>query len=127
MAKKSKSSASSSAAKELRSSLKKVRAELERAEARTDRWKAKAKKHAAASAATSKQLAKAERALAKVQHRSITKPPAATPTSTAVTPVVSDAPGDSWNVTRLRAAARAKGIMNYSRKTKDQLIAELKS
>lgn len=35
-------------------------------------------------------------------------------------------PDDSWTVTRLRAAARAKSVPGYSRLRKDQLIAALR-
>jgi predicted nucleic acid-binding Zn-ribbon protein len=51
------------------------------------------------------------------------------PAKKAETPARSGSvrPDDSWTVTALRAEARSRGLAGYSRKTKDQLLAELLS
>ncbi len=122
MAKKSKSpkAVKPAVVKELRSSVKKLERDLEKAQAKAERWKATAKQHAADAAATSKKLAKKEKAWAKARIEPVTQAP---PTSAPA--VASETPDDTWNITRLRAAARAKRVTNYSRKSKAQLIEDL--
>ena len=43
-----------------------------------------------------------------------------------VSPVADPVPDDSWTVAALRAEARRRGMTGYSRKTKAQLVADLR-
>jgi hypothetical protein len=54
----------------------------------------------------------------------VTSAPATEPATLAANP--NGGPDDSWTVTRLRAEARARGVSGYSRKTKVQLLDDLR-
>jgi hypothetical protein len=101
--------------RELKAQAKKLRAQLAAAEKSAEKWKAKAKDHRSVAVGAKAELAAVRRRLEKTET-------AATPE----TPAASTAPDDSWTVTRLRAEARSRGIAGYSRKSKEQLLLELR-
>jgi hypothetical protein len=104
--------------RELKAQAKKLRAQLAAAEKSAEKWKAKAKDHRSVAVGAKAELAAVRRRLEKTE----TAETAATPE----TPAASTAPDDSWTVTRLRAEARSRGIAGYSRKSKEQLLLELR-
>lgn len=69
------------------------------------------------------QLAASERSVAKWKARA--KQPAPV-VSAAPAPVRSATPDETWTVTALRAEARSRGVPGYSRKTKVDLLADLR-
>jgi hypothetical protein len=101
--------------RELKAQAKKLRAQLAAAEKSAEKWKAKAKDHRSVAVGAKAELAAVRRRMEKTET-------AATPE----TPAASTAPDDSWTVTRLRAEARSRGIAGYSRKSKEQLLLELR-
>jgi lysophospholipase len=133
MAKK-KNSATGPAEKRLKAAVKKLRAQLAAAESQAQKWKERAKdrKSVAAGAKTEltkvrRRLAKAEASLRKWKDRPRTTasaPPAPEPAPAA--PSSHPLPDDSWTVAALRAEARRRGLTGYSRKTKAELLAELR-
>jgi hypothetical protein len=98
--------------RELKAQAKKLRAQLAAAEKSAEKWKAKAKDHRSVAVGAKAELAAVRRRLEKAE--------------TTETPAASTAPDDSWTVTRLRAEARSRGVAGYSRKTKEQLLLELR-
>ena len=127
------------AKQELEAEVKKLRARLASAEKSAGKWKTRAKAHGKSLAglkgevtAVRRKLEKAEGNVAKWRGRAKAQPAAAVPPEPAATPTPAPTPtgratgpDDSWTVTRLRAEARARGVVGYSRKTKAQLIADL--
>jgi hypothetical protein len=130
----------SSAEKELKAAVKKLRSQLAAAEKSAEKWKSRAKAHQSEAAGAKAELSAVRRRLDKAaasatKWKARAKSPgrAPTPPTAAVVEPTSDpqpvpgaAPDESWTVTRLRAEARARGVAGYSRKTKVQLIAELR-
>jgi hypothetical protein len=96
--------------RELKAQAKKLRAQLAAAEKSADKWKTRAKDHRSAAVGAKAELAAVRRRLEKAEAPS-------TPSTT---------PDESWTVTRLRAEARSRGVAGYSRKTKEQLLVELR-
>lgn len=126
----------SAAEQALKSDVKKLRAQLATAEKSAEKWKTKAKDHRSRAAGAKTELAgarrrldKAEAAAAKWKDRVKTPAPprAATSGTAGQAPQAGSAsPDDSWNVTRLRAEARSRGVAGYSRKSREQLLVELR-
>lgn len=81
-------------------------ARLEKAEAKAERWKAEAKRLDAES-------------------RNRAAQPKRLPRQAEAVPAGADQPDATWNVTRLRTAARERGVPGYSRKSKDDLLRAL--
>ena len=144
MAKKTKAK-KSAVEKDLRAKLKKVRAQLSVAEKSAEKWKHRAKKHQKDAAGLKSELsavrrraAKAESAAEKWKERAASAPaattPAAAPKAAVPAPTAqatppprrATTPDDSWTVTALRAEARSRGVAGYSRKSKDQLLVDLR-
>ena len=151
MAKKTKAK-KSTVEKDLRAKLKKVRAQLSVAEKSAEKWKHRARKQQKDAASLTSELtavrrraAKAESAAEKWKGRATSAgttpaaapkaeapkaaaPKAAAPaaSSQAASPGRATTPDDSWTVTALRAEARSRGVAGYSRKTKAQLLADLR-
>jgi len=139
----------SSAEKELKAAVKKLRSQLAAAEKSAQKWKSRAKAYQSDAAGAKAELAAVRRRLdkaaasatkwkgrAKSAGRTSAAPPApvvdpshdSDPALEAVpVPVPGAAPDDSWTVTRLRAEARARGVAGYSRKTKVQLLDDLRA
>lgn len=119
---------------ELEHDVKKLRVSLEKAESRAESWKKKAEQHESTASEAKVEVAELEKKLkkaAKPAKPAAKKAPVATPVSVRRAPAKTAAPASpspdaSWTVTRLRAAARAKGVVGYSRKSKDQLLAALR-
>jgi len=152
VAKKRQKSPVSAAEKELKAAVEKLRAQLAAAEKSAEKWRSRAKASKSDAAGLKSQLAAVRRRLAKAEasvekwkgraKSALALPAAAAARALASTPaapvvaLVPDPdsgestpptePDESWNVTRLRAEARARGIPGYSRKTKDQLLTELR-
>jgi hypothetical protein len=150
MAKKQKS-ASSSAEKQLKAAVKKLKSQLAAAEKSAEKWKARAQDRKAVASSIKAELAGVRRRLEKAEasvlkwkdrasqpvartHLAAVPDPAPTavvadagadPVTGAVTGT-STVPDESWTVTALRAEARSRGISNYSRKSKAELVAELR-
>jgi hypothetical protein len=95
--------------RELKAQAKKLRAQLAAAEKSAEKWKARAKDHRSVAVGAKAELAAVRRRLEKAE----------TPAKASSTP------DDSWNVTRLRAEARSRGVAGYSRKTRAELLDEL--
>jgi hypothetical protein len=113
--------------KQLEAAAKKLRAQLGVAEKSAEKWRSRAKEHRSTATkakaeltAVRRRLEKAEASATKWKARAQAPAPAPSPASAA-----SATPDDSWNVTRLRAEARSRGVAGYSRKSKEQLLAEL--
>jgi chromosome segregation ATPase len=115
MAKKRKKKSSK---KELKAKLKKARARRDRAERSAEKWKTKAKQRRTEVEALEAELSGVSLRLAQAE--------AATPPK-ASKPERGTAPDESWTVTRLRAEARTRGVPGYSRQSKAQLLAALRS
>jgi len=131
-----------SAEKELKGAVKKLRSQLAAAEKSAEKWKSRAKAHKSDAkdaktelTAVRRRLDKASASAAKWKSRAASGngPDAAPTPSTAAAEPASEsaattptAPDDTWTVTRLRAEARARGVAGYSRKTKEQLLADLR-
>lgn len=136
MASKKKNSKTVSAKQELQAAVKKLRAQLGAAQKSAEKWKSRAKTHRsdaegakAELTAVRRRLDKAAASAAKWKGRAKTptpSPPAQPTTADAPADVATGAPDDSWTVTRLRAEARSRGLTGYSRKTKAELLAELR-
>ena len=132
--KKQKKSRADAAEQELRAAVEALRARLSDVEASLAKWKKKATDRKSAVAevkaelkALRRRLAKAEASAAKWRGRAKeTATPAAAPTPAPSAPVRSATPDETWTVTALRAEARARGVVNYSRKSKADLVAELR-
>jgi Lon protease-like protein len=127
--------------KELKAAVRKLRSQLAAAEKSAEKWKSRAKAHRSDAVGFEAELTAVRRRLDKAA-ASATKwkgrarsgrsqtattgsvpAPVAAAESATTTPT---APDEAWTVTRLRAEARARGVAGYSRKTKDQLLAELR-
>jgi len=130
-----------SAEKELKAAVKKLRSQLAAAEKSAAKWKSRAKSHQSDAKGARAELTVVRRRLDKAsaaaekwkgRAKSATPAPAAAPgpaaepaSETAAT-VPTTGPDDSWTVTRLRAEARARRVPGYSRKTKEQLLDDLR-
>jgi septal ring factor EnvC (AmiA/AmiB activator) len=146
-----KKSASGAAEKQLKAAVKKLQSQLAAAEKSAEKWKARAQDRKAVAsgikaelAAVRRRLEKAEASVLKWKDRAsrpvarthLTAVPDPAPTAAVAdagsvsgagsVPSSSTVPDDSWTVTALRAEARRRGISNYSRKTKAQLLVELR-
>jgi peptidoglycan hydrolase CwlO-like protein len=131
-----------SAKNDLRAVVKKLRSQLAKAEKSAEKWKSRAKAHQSDAAGLKAELTVVRRRLDKAtasatkwKGRARSAAPASTsaaaaePASTTAPErgaVSGAAPDDSWTVTRLRAEARARGVAGYSRKTKEQLLVDLR-
>jgi hypothetical protein len=120
-----------------KSELTAMRRRLDKAEANVAKWKERAQ----AKAPTTAGLLAPPKDGAPKAATSAPSPVAAPPASPVTAPtaaqsaprnVVTSAapssgarPDDSWTVTALRAEARSRGVVGYSRKTKAQLLADL--
>jgi chromosome segregation ATPase len=109
--------------KQLEAAAKKLRAQLGVAEKSAEKWRSRAKEHRSTATkakaeltAVRRRLEKAEASATKWKARAQAPSPASAASAT---------PDDSWNVTRLRAEARSRGVAGYSRKSKEQLLTEL--
>jgi hypothetical protein len=125
--------AKTAAEKQLKAALKKLQAQLSAAEKTAEKWKSRAKDHRSLAAgakteltAVRRRLAKSEAAATRWKGRAQPSAPPAGPTPLAAVPDISTTPDDSWTVTRLRAEARRRGVAGYSRKSREQLLAELR-
>lgn len=124
---------------ELQAQVTALRARVEMLEGQVDMWKKKAVKH---KSRLKKVTEKAERAVAEATEaaRKRTKDKSAKKVRKAIADHATDdhpraeplalkdapdLPEASWNVTRLRAAAREQGVPRYSRLSKDELLAAL--
>lgn len=130
------------AERELKAAVKKLRSQLAAAEKSAEKWKKRATERAKDAAGTKSELTAVRRRLDKAaasaakwkdRAKAATSAAAATPPGPAVVPASESAvtvpttePDDSWTVTRLRAEARSRRIAGYSRKTKEQLLLELR-
>jgi predicted membrane-bound mannosyltransferase len=131
-------SPSNAAEKQLKAVVKRLRTQLAAAEGSAEKWKARAKDHRSfASGAKAelmvvrRRLERAEASVTKWKDRAKSPAPAAPVTATLApaassVPTASNAPDESWTVTALRAEARRRGVTGYSRKTKAQLLADLR-
>src|SRR5262245_19812057 len=136
MAKKQKSAAGA-AEKQLKAAVKKLQSQLAAAEKSAEKWKAKAKDNKSVTATIKTELAAARRRLEKAE-ASVLKwkdrarkpsgraPLAAVPDPAPEAAAGGSVPDENWTVTALRAEARSRGITGYSRKTKAELLAELR-
>jgi hypothetical protein len=125
--KKQKSEKSSQTEKQLKSALKKARAQLGVAERSAEKWKSRSKAHQSAAAGAKTELSDVRRRLEKAEASATKgKDRAGRPAPEVVPVATSTTVDDSWNVTRLRAEARGRGVAGYSRKTKAQLLADLR-
>jgi peptidoglycan hydrolase CwlO-like protein len=131
VAKKKKKSRADAAEKELNAAVEALRARLSDVEKSLAKWKKKAtdrKSVVAELTALRRRLAKAEASATKWRGRAkeAEAAPAPSPAPASSPPVRSATPDETWTVTALRAEARARGVVNYSRKSKAVLIAELR-
>jgi hypothetical protein len=130
-----------SAEQELKAAVKKLRSQLAAAEKSAEKWKKRATERArdakgtrAELSAVRRRLDKAAASAAKWKGRARSAPsgaaptpgPAMEPASESAVTMPTTEPDDSWTVTRLRAEARARQVPGYSRKTKEQLLADLR-
>ena len=138
MAKKRLRSAAGAAEDQLKAGAKRLQAQLGTVEKAAGKLATKAKDRLPAAADVKPDLPRVRRRLQKATS-SVTKrkgPRAAPtpPTSSAAAPTTASrapsstpsAPDDSWTVADLRAEAKQRGLTGYSRKTKAQLVAELR-
>jgi peptidoglycan hydrolase CwlO-like protein len=135
VAKKKKKSRADAAEKELNAAVEALRARLSDVEKSLAKWKKKATDRKSVVAEVKAELTALRRRLAKAE-ASATKwrgrakeaeaAPAPSPAPASSPPVRSATPDETWTVTALRAEARARGVVNYSRKSKAVLIAELR-
>ena len=121
---------------ELNAQVAALRARVEMLEGQVDHWKRRAAKHKsrvakvteraeralveASEAARKRASAKAEKKIRQaIADHAADDRPRAEPMALKDAPPLPEA---SWNVTRLRAAARDQGVSGYSRMTKQQLL-----
>jgi predicted RNase H-like nuclease (RuvC/YqgF family) len=121
---------------ELNAQVTALRARVEMLEGQVDRWKRRAAKHKsrvkkvteraeqalaeASEAARRRASAKAEKKIRQaIADHGTDDRPRAEPMALKDAPELPEA---SWNVTRLRAAAREQGVSGYSRMSKQQLL-----
>jgi peptidoglycan hydrolase CwlO-like protein len=132
VAKKKTKKKAGSSEKELKASVKKLRAQLAASEKSAGKWKTRAGSRAAEVAGLKTELKATRRRAKKAEESASTWKQRA---RSAVTPAVPDAgtpaapsstPDETWTVTRLRAEARARGVAGYSRRTKLQLLDDLR-
>jgi lysophospholipase len=135
MAKKRKA-ASDAAEKQLKAAVKRLRSQLAAAEKQAEKWKARAKDHKSVASGVRTELGTVRRRLEQAEASMRKWKDRGGPTAARSTAAVSEpAPGapragsrpdDSWTVTALRAEARRRGLTGYSRKSKADLLAELR-
>lgn len=124
---------------ELTAQVTALRARVEMLEGQVDTWKKRAAKHKsrvkklkdgtgraiaeAAEGAKKRAQAKAEKKIRQaIADHAVDDRPRAEPMALKDAPALPEA---SWNVTRLRAAAREQGVPRYSRMSKEQLLDAL--
>jgi hypothetical protein len=123
--------------KQLKATVKKLQAQLGAAEKSAEKWRSRAKGHQSAAAETKAALTAVRRRLEKVEASAVkwkdrskggapAAPVAEPPSGSTAARGASATPDDSWTVTALRSEARARGVVGYSRKTKAQLLADLR-
>lgn len=119
MAKKTLKSAAEAAEEQLKAGAKMLQAQLATAEKAAGKLATKAKERlpAAAEVAT-----KAKDAVAKRGTRSRS----AAPDPVMAPPATVAGPDESWTVADLRTEAKRRGLTGYSRKTKTELLTELR-
>lgn len=111
----------------LTSELTAVRRRAAKAESAAEKWKGRATSAGTTPAAAPKAEApKAEAPKAAAPKAAAPAPAAPAASSQAASPGRATTPDDSWTVTALRAEARSRGVAGYSRKTKAQLLADLR-
>ena len=136
MAKKTLKSAAGAAEDQLKAGAKKLHAQLGTVGGAAGKLASKAKGRLPAAADVKPDLPGVRRRLQQAT-AAVTKlkgpggPPAkatgaAPSTAPAVPPSGSSGPDESWTVPALRAEAKKRGLTGYSRKTKAQLLAELR-
>jgi lysophospholipase len=134
---KNKEKSASAVEKQLRAAVKKLQAQLSAAEKSAEQWRQKAKDRKSLASGFKSELASMRRRLAKAdasatKWKARARPPAPVmaPPESAPAPTSADGahgPDDSWTVAELRAEAKRRGMSGYSRKTKGQLLADLRS
>jgi ribosome-binding ATPase YchF (GTP1/OBG family) len=134
------------AERELKAEIKKLKARLAAAEKSAETWKARAKDHKSSAAGSKSELSAVRRSLQKAEAQtkkwkdrakaalsSSSATPAA-PTAAAantapveiMAPSAPTTPDETWTLTALRAEARARKLPGYSRKSKADLLTELR-
>jgi hypothetical protein len=136
MAKKTLKSAAGAAEDQLKAGAKKLHAQLGTVEKAAGKLASKAKGRLPAVADVTPDLAgvrrRLQQATASVTKRKGPGAPAVRATSAspssvpAASPSGPSSPDESWTVAALRAEARKRGLTGYSRKTKAELLAELR-
>jgi hypothetical protein len=137
------------AERELKAEIKKLKARLAAAEKSAETWKARAKENKSSAAGAKSELSGLRRSLKKAEASTkkwkdrakaalplAPAAPAAPAASTAaaaepapveiMAPTTPSMPDDTWTLTALRAEARARKLPGYSRKSKADLLAELR-
>jgi hypothetical protein len=130
MAKKTLRSAAGAAEDQLKAGAKRLQAQLGTVEKAAGKLATRAKERMPAASDVKPDLPGVRRRLKKATS-SVTKRKASrgTPTSSAASRTASSAasgPDDSWTVADLRAEAKKRGLTGYSRKSKADLLAELR-
>jgi hypothetical protein len=117
-----------STAKQLRAKVNDLAKRLKRVEAKALRWKGKAREHEKSATAAEKRAKTAEKKLPAAPSAAVPTAPLTVPhpAPRADAPEVTG-PGDHWTVKELRNEARVRGVTGYSRKSKSELIALLKT
>jgi hypothetical protein len=133
MAKKRLKSAAGAAEGQLKAGAKRLQAQLGNVEKAAGKLATKAKDRLPAAADVKPDLPGVRRRLqmatSSVKKRRAPRaaPTPATPSAASTTASTNaSAPDDSWTVADLRAEAKKRGLTGYSRKTKAQLLAELR-
>jgi hypothetical protein len=132
--------------RELKAEIKRLKARLAVAEKSAATWKARAKNHKSSAAGAKSELSTLRRTLKKAEASTkkwrdrakavLPSSPAATAAPAApaadpapveiMAPAAPSVPDDTWTLTALRAEARARKLPGYSRKSKADLLAELR-
>jgi lysophospholipase len=131
MAKKRLRSAAGAAEDQLKAGAKRLQAQLGTVEKVAGKLATRAKERLPAPSDVKPDLPgvhrRLQKATASVKKR---KPPRDEPTASAAPPAAASstasAPDDSWTVADLRAEAKKRGLTGYSRKTKAELLTELR-
>ncbi len=129
MAKKRLRSAAGAAEDQLKAGAKKLKGQLVTVEKAAEKLATKAKDRLPAPSDVKPDLPGVRRRL-KQATSTVTKRKSAAPARTAASPPPAPSPAsqpdDSWTVVDLRAEAKRRGLVGYSRKSKAQLLAELR-
>jgi lysophospholipase len=132
MAQKTLRSAAGAAEDQLKAGAKKIRGQLAPVEKAVEGLATKAKERLPSPSDVKPDLPGVRRRLRKatssVTRRKATRGASTTPTAsaTAAAPSTTPGPDDSWTVADLRAEAKKRGLTGYSRKSKAELLAELR-